>query len=94
MTIDEENIGFQHIQDVLKADLLRRLREQYNEGTNESLQTDEDHNTQRTLLVSGIENCNTISDVSSLLLNYKDLFSSEEQGFILANTENYLFRML
>ena len=94
MTIDEENIGFQHIQDVLKADLLRRLREQYNEGTNESLQTDEDHNTQRTLLVSGIENCNTISDVSSLLLNYKDLFSSEEQEFILANTENYLFRML
>ena len=98
MKINSENK--QRIHDVLISDLQRRIFKQYNERTNEFLQTDEDYDTTQTILYSNVTQCNTVQDVNELLYTqYKDLFENDSQlalnnVFTLDGTLNYIFKLL
>ena len=98
MRINESNK--QRIHDVLISDLQRRLFKQYNERTNEFLQTDEDYDTTQTILYSNVTQCNTVQDINELLYTqYKDLFENDSQlalnnVFTLDGTLNYIFKLL
>ena len=98
MNINSENK--QRIHDVLISDLQRRIFKQYNERTNEFIQTDEDYDTQQTLLYSNVTQCNTVQDINELLYTqYKDLFENDSQlalnnVFTLDGTLNYIFKLL
>ena len=94
MKINESNK--QRIHDVLITDLQRRIFKQYNERTNEFIQTDEDYDVQQTLLVDSVLHCETLNDVNDLLLNNTDLFDDDDSinVFTLEGTMNYIFKLL
>jgi len=83
----------QRIHDVLITDLQRRIFKQYNERTNEFLQTDEDYDTTQSLLVNRVLHLDTLADVNDVLIEYGDLFPNE-QVFTLEGTMNYIFKLL
>ena len=86
----------QAIHDVLITDLQRRLFKQYNERTNKFIVTDEDYNTQQTLLVDRILHLETLNDVNDVLIEYGDLFMDYDSinVFTLEGTMNYIFKLL
>ena len=94
MKINSENK--QAIHDALITDLQKRLFKQYNSKTNEFIVTDEDYNTQQTLLVDRILHLDTISDVNDVLIEYGDLFMDYDSinVFTLEGTMNYIFKLL
>ena len=91
MNLNSENR--QVIHEALITDLQRRIFKQYNERTNEFLQTDEDYDTQQTLLVDRVLHLETLNDVNDVLIEYGDLFPNE-QVFTLEGTMNYIFKLL
>ena len=94
MKINSENK--QRIHDVLISDLQRRLFKQYNERTSEFIVTDEDYNTQQTLLVDRVLNVDTLANVNDIVIEYGDLFDDYDSinVFTLDGTMNYLFKLL
>jgi len=94
MKINSENK--QRIHDVLISDLQRRLFKQYNERTSEFIVTDEDYNTQQTLLVDRVLHLETLADVNDVVIEYGDLFPDYDSinVFTLEGTMNYMFKLL
>jgi len=94
MKINSENK--QRIHDVLISDLQRRLFKQYNERTSEFIVTEEDYNTQQTLLVDRVLHLETLADVNDVLIEYGDLFMDYDSinVFTLEGTMNYIFKLL
>ena len=86
----------QRIHDVLLTDLQRRLFKQYNQRTNEFIVTDEDYDTQQTLLVDRVLNIDTLANVNDIVIEYGDLFDDYDSinVFTLEGTMNYLFKLL
>jgi len=86
----------QAIHDALITDLQRRLYKQYNARTNEFIVTDEDYDTQNTILVDWVLKCDTLNDVNELVLGYTDLFDDYDSinVFTLEGTMNYMFKLL
>ena len=94
MKINSENK--QRIHDVLLSDLQRRIFKQYNARKDEFNLTDEDYDTQQTLLVDSVLHCETLNDVNELVLGYTDLFDDYDSinVFTLEGTMNYIFKLL
>ena len=94
MKINETNK--QAIHDVLITDLQRRLFKQYNARTNEFIVTDEDYDTQQTLLVDRVLHLETLNDVNDVLIEYGDLFMDYDSinVFTLDGTLNYILDLL
>ena len=94
MKINSENK--QRIHDVLLSDLQRRIFKQYNARKDEFNLTDEDYDTQQTLLVDWVLQCDTLNDVNELVLGYTDLFDDYDSinVFTLEGTMNYIFKLL
>ena len=94
MKINESNK--QRIHDVLITDLQRRIFKQYNERTNEFIQTDEDYDTQQTLLVDRVLNVDTLANINDIVIEYGDLFDTYDDinVFTLEGTMNYIFKLL
>ena len=94
MKINSENK--QRIHDVLLSDLQRRLFKQYNSRTSEFIVTDEDYDTQQTLLVDRVLHLETLADVNDVLIEYGDLFMDYDSinVFTLEGTMNYIFKLL
>ena len=94
MKINSENK--QRIHDVLISDLQRRLFKQYNARTSEFIVTDEDYNTQQTLLVDRVLHLETLNDVNDVLIEYGDLFMDYDSinVFTLDGTLNYILDLL
>ena len=94
MNLNSENK--QAIHDVLISDLQRRIFKQYNERTDK--RTDEDYDTTQSLLVNEILHCDSLNDVNELVIEYNELFDSnngdDENIFTLEGTMNYLFKLL
>jgi hypothetical protein len=90
------NKNKQAIHDVLITDLQRRLFKQYNSRTNEFIVTDEDYDTQQTLLVDRILHLDTMADVNDVLIEYGDLFMDYDSinVFTLDGTLNYMLDLL
>mgnify|MGYP003657074173 FL=1 len=86
----------QRIHDVLISDLQRRLFKQYNARTNEFIVTEEDYDTQQTLLVDRVLHLETLNDVNDVLIEYGDLFMDYDSinVFTLEGTMNYIFKLL
>ena len=86
----------QRIHDVLLTDLQRRIFKQYNERKDEFNLTDEDYDTQQTILVDWVLKCDTLNDVNELVLGYTDLFDDYDSinVFTLDGTMNYIFKLL
>ena len=86
----------QRIHDVLLTDLQRRLFKQYNQRTNEFIVTDEDYDTQQTLLVDRVLNVDTLANVNDIVIEYGDLFDDYDSinVFTLEGTMNYIFKLL
>tara|TARA_B100000768_G_scaffold172972_1_gene181749 strand:+ start:253 stop:501 length:249 start_codon:yes stop_codon:yes gene_type:complete len=81
---------------VLISDLQRRLFKQYNARTSEFIVTEEDYNTQQTLLVDRVLHLETLNDVNDVLIEYGDLFMDYDSinVFTLEGTMNYIFKLL
>ena len=94
MKINSENK--QRIHDVLLTDLQRRIFKQYNARKDEFNLTDEDYDTQQTILVDWVLQCDTLNDVNELVLGYTDLFDDYDSIniFTLDGTMNYIFKLL
>jgi len=94
MKINSENK--QRIHDVLLSDMQRRIFKQYNERKDEFKLTDEDYDTQQTILVDWVLQCDTLNDVNELVLGYTDLFDDYDSinVFTLEGTMNYIFKLL
>ena len=94
MKINTTNIN--RIHDVLLTDIQRLLFKQYNARKNEFGITDEDYDTQNTLLYSEVHKCKTLNDVNELVISYQDLFDTYEDIGVctLEGTMNYLFKLL
>ena len=94
MKINIENK--QRIHDVLLSDLQRRLFKQYNQRTNEFIVTDEDYDTQQTLLVDRVLNVDTLANVNDIVIEYGDLFDDYDSinVFTLEGTLNYVLGLL
>ena len=94
MNINETNK--QAIHDALITDLQRRLFKQYNARTNKFIQTDDDYNTQQTLLVDRVLHLETLNDINDVLIEYGDLFMDYDSinVFTLEGTMNYVFNLL
>ena len=94
MKINSENK--QRIHDVLLTDLQRRIFKQYNQRKDEFNLTDEDYDTQQTILVDWVLQCDTLNDVNELVLGYTDLFDDYDSinVFTLEGTMNYIFKLL
>ena len=90
MKINSDNK--QRINDVLISDLQRRLFKQYNARTSEFIVTEEDYNTQQTLLVDRVLHLETLNDVNDVLIEYGDLFMDYDSinVFTLEGTMNYV----
>ena len=86
----------QRIHDVLISDLQRRLFKQYNARTSEFIVTEEDQDTQQTLLVDRVLHLETLNDVNDVLIEYGDLFMDYDSinVFTLDGTMNYIFKLL
>ena len=94
MKINSDNK--QRIHDVLISDLQRRLFKQYNARTNYFIVTEEDYDTQQTLLVDRVLHLETLNDVNDVLIEYGDLFMDYDSinVFTLEGTMNYIFKLL
>ena len=94
MKINSENK--QRIHDVLLTDLQRRLFKQYNARTDEFIVTDEDYDTQQTLLVDRVLNVDTLANINDIVIEYGDLFDDYDSinVFTLEGTMNYIFKLL
>jgi len=94
MKIDTTNIN--RIHELLITDIQRRLFKQYNARKDEFNITDEDYDTQNTLLYSEVHKCNTLNDVNELVCSYQDLFDTYDDCnvFTLEGTMNYIFKLL
>ena len=94
MKINIENK--QRIHDVLITDIQRRLFKQYNARKDEFNITDEDYDTQNTVLYSDVMKCNTLNDVNELVCSYQDLFDEYKDIGVctLDGTMNYIFKLL
>ena len=94
MKINIENK--QRIHDVLLTDLQRRIFKQYNARKDEFNLTDEDYDTQQTILVDWVLQCDTLNDVNELVISYQDLFDDYDSinVFTLEGTMNYIFKLL
>ena len=94
MKINSENK--QRIHDVLITDIQRLLFKQYNARKDEFNITDEDYDTQNTLLYSEVHKCKTLNDVNDVVCNNQDLFDDYDSinVFTLEGTMNYLFKLL
>ena len=93
------NISIRHkqrIHDVLLSDIQRRLFKQYNARKDEFNVTDEDYDTQNTLLYDSVSKCNTLNDVNELVISYQDLFDAYDDIGVctLEGTMNYVFGLL
>ena len=86
----------QRIHELLITDIQRRLFKQYNERKNEFGITDEDYDTQNTLLYDSVSKCNTLNDVNDLVCSYQDVFDAYDDCnvFTLDGTMNYIFKLL
>ena len=86
----------QRIHDVLLTDLQRRIFKQYNARKDEFNITDEDYDTQNTVLYSDVSKCNTLNDVNELVCSYQDLFDEYDDLGVctLDGTMNYIFKLL
>ena len=86
----------QAIHNVLITDLQRRLFKQYNQRTNEFIVTDEDYDTQQTLLVDRVLHLETLADINDVVIEYGDLFDDYDSinVFTLDGTMNYIFKLL
>ena len=86
----------QRIHDMLITDIQRRLFKQYNARKDEFNITDEDYDTQNTVLYSEVHKCNTLNDVNELVISYQDLFDDYDSVnvFTLEGTMNYIFKLL
>ena len=86
----------QRIHDVLITDIQRRLFKQYNARKDEFNITDEDYDTQNTVLYSDVMKCNTLNDVNELVCSYQDLFDEYKDIGVctLEGTMNYIFKLL
>ena len=64
--------------------------------SNEFIITEEDYNTQQTLLVDRVLHLETLNDVNDVLIEYGDLFMDYDSinVFTLEGTMNYLFKLL
>ena len=89
-------INKQAIHNVLITDIQRRLFKQYNQRTNEFIVTDEDYDTQQTLLVDRVLNVDTLANVNDIVIEYGDLFDDYDSinVFTLEGTMNYIFKLL
>ena len=89
-------INKQAIHNVVYTDLQRLMFRQYNERKNEFGITDEDYDTQNTLLYSEVHKCNTLNDVNDLVCSYQDVFDAYDDCnvFTLDGTMNYIFKLL
>ncbi len=85
----------QRIHDVLLSDIQRRLFKQYNARKDEFV-TDEDYDTQNTLLYDSVSKCNTLNDVNELVISYQDVFDEYDDIGVctLEGTMNYVFGLL
>ena len=94
MNINETNK--QAINDALITDLQRRLFKQYNARTSKFIVTDEDYNTQQTLLVDRVLHLETLNDINDVLIEYGDLFMDYDSinVFTLDGTLNYILDLL
>tara|TARA_B100000674_G_C37749292_1_gene872667 strand:- start:428 stop:721 length:294 start_codon:yes stop_codon:yes gene_type:complete len=96
MKINESNK--QRIHDVLITDIQRRLFKQYNARKDKFNTTDEDYDTQNTLLYNEVLQCETLNDVNNVVCNYQDLFDVHHPDsinvFTLEGTMNYVFKLL
>ena len=94
MKIDTTNIN--RIHDVLITDIQRLLFKQYNARKNEFGITDEDYDTQNTLLYSEVHKCKTLNDVNDLVCSYQDVFDAYDDIGVctLEGTMNYVFGLL
>ena len=94
MKINSDNK--QRIHDVLLSDMQRRIFKQYNQRKDEFNLTDEDYDTQQTILVDWVLQCDTLNDVNELVLGYTDLFDDYDSinVFTLEGTMNYIFKLL
>ena len=86
----------QRIHELLITDIQRRLFKQYNERKDEFNITDEDYDTQNTLLYDSVSKCNTLNDVNDLVCSYQDVFDDYDSinVFTLDGTMNYIFKLL
>ena len=97
MKINSDNK--QRIHDVLISDLQRRLFKQHNEikvRNPFTIVTDEDYDTQQTMLVDRVLNVDTLANVNDVLIEYGDLFMDYDSinVFTLDGTMNYIFKLL
>ena len=94
MKIDTTNIN--RIHELLITDIQRRLFKQYNQRKDEFNITDEDYDTQNTLLYDSVSKCNTLNDVNELVISNEDLFDAYEDIGVctLEGTMNYVFGLL
>ena len=86
----------QRIHDVLLSDIQRRLFKQYNARKDEFNITDEDFDTQNTLLYDSVSKCNTLNDVNELVISYQHVFDEYDDIGVctLEGTMNYVFKLL
>ena len=86
----------QAIHNVLITDIQRRLFKQYNARKDEFNITDEDYDTQQTLLVDRVLNVDTLANVNDIVIEYGDLFDDYDSinVFTLEGTMNYIFKLL
>ena len=86
----------QAIHNVLITDIQRRLFKQYNQRTNEFIVTDEDYDTQQTLLVDRVLHLDTLADINDVVIEYGDLFDTYDDinVFTLDGTLNYVLSLL
>ena len=93
------NKNKQAIHDVLITDLQKRLFKQHNEikvRNPFTIVTDEDYDTQQTLLVDRVLNVDTLANVNDVLIEYGDLFMDYDSinVFTLEGTMNYMLDLL
>tara|TARA_B100000497_G_C7432286_1_gene269896 strand:- start:279 stop:629 length:351 start_codon:yes stop_codon:yes gene_type:complete len=97
MKINKANIT--HIHDLLITDIQRRLFKQHNEikiRNPFTIVTDEDYDTQCTMLVDSILHTNTISDINDIVIEYGDLFDKHKDIGVctLDGTMNYVLSLV
>ena len=95
MKINETNK--QAIHDVLITDIQRMIFKQHNELKVRFNVTDDDYDVTQTLLVDNILHCNSIDDINTMLIEYKDVFEAygdDDFRFTLDGTLNYVLSLL
>ena len=88
MKIDTTNIN--RIHELLITDIQRRLFKQYNARKDEFNITDEDYDTQNTVLYSDVSKCNTLNDVNDLGGRHQNFRGTLLVFFFLGNFQQFL----